>query len=162
MGVRLLLLAALGLGALYSIHLLAGDWMKIQSAAGAAKLFLGKRDVEQASVDITKLEIKMEEKIDWENVLNKDPLKCALSLVCQLAAGAEKENKEANQIYEFILSNIEKVKVPKRLKKSFEEGQDYNQNGKEDFEKCYKNFPICPYSAKTMMKLIQFNNYLFG
>lgn len=31
MGVRLILLAALGLGALYSIHLLAGDWMKIQA-----------------------------------------------------------------------------------------------------------------------------------
>ena len=35
MGVRLLLLAALGLGALYSIHLLAGDWMKFQSAGMA-------------------------------------------------------------------------------------------------------------------------------
>lgn len=45
----------------------------------------------------------MEEKIDWDNILNKDPLKCALSLVCQLAAGAEKENNDANQIYEFIL-----------------------------------------------------------
>jgi NADH:ubiquinone oxidoreductase subunit 3 (subunit A) len=32
MGVRLLLLAIVGLGALYTIHLLAMDWMKIQTA----------------------------------------------------------------------------------------------------------------------------------
>lgn len=38
MGVRLLLLLVVGLGALYTIHLLAGDWMKIQAAGSGASL----------------------------------------------------------------------------------------------------------------------------
>lgn len=46
--------------------------------------------------------IEFEKKIDWNNVLNRDPFSCALSLVCQLSAGAEKKNIEANNIYEFI------------------------------------------------------------
>jgi hypothetical protein len=36
-------------------------------------------------------------------MLKRDPLKCALSLICQIAAGAEKKNAAANAIYEFIL-----------------------------------------------------------
>lgn len=41
-------------------------------------------------------------------------------------------------------------------------GIDFNKNGKDDFEKCYKNYPMCPYSAETMMQLITFNKFIFG
>jgi hypothetical protein len=65
---------------------------------------LGKRDVEDVDrfVNITKEEVEFEQKIDWDKILRRDPFNCALSLVCQLAAGAEKDNEEANRIYEFI------------------------------------------------------------
>lgn len=63
---------------------------------------------------------------------------------------------------DFSSNTIENTKVPKKLKKSFEQGLEYNKNQKEDFKKCYKNYPICPYSAETMLKLISFNKLLFG
>jgi hypothetical protein len=65
-------------------------------------LLLGKRDVSIASRNVTKEVIEFEKNIDWENVLSNDPFSCALSLVCQLSAGAEKHNEESNNIYEFI------------------------------------------------------------
>lgn len=52
--------------------------------------------------NITQEEIEFEEKIDWNKVLNRDPLNCVLSLICQLSAGAEKNTTEANAIYELI------------------------------------------------------------
>lgn len=33
--------------------------------------------------------------IDWDRILKNDPLKCAQSLICQVIAGAEKNNEEA-------------------------------------------------------------------
>lgn len=169
MGVRLILLLVVGLGALYTIHLLAQDWMKIQAGSRAAASFLlGKRDVEsvERQVNITKEEIEFEEKIEWNKILNRDPFSCALSLFCQLAAGAAKNNEEANRIYEFITHTIEHTKVPKKVKKSYDQGLKYNLNRKDDFKKCYKNYPLCPYSAETMMMLISqlnsFNKFVFG
>lgn len=101
MGLRLLLLVIVGLGALYTIHLLAMDFMKL--SAGATALF-GKRDVDSANrlANITEQEIEFERKIDWNKILSRDPFNCALSLICQLSAGAQKDNEEANRIYEFI------------------------------------------------------------
>lgn len=70
----------------------------------AAKFLLGKRDVDNIDfyANITKQEIEFESKIEWDKVLRRDPFNCALSLVCQLSAGAAKENEEANRIFEFI------------------------------------------------------------
>lgn len=64
----------------------------------------GKRDVDNIELqqNITKMEIDFEAKIEWDKVLRRDPFNCALSLVCQLSAGAAKDNEEANRIYEFI------------------------------------------------------------
>jgi hypothetical protein len=103
MGIRLLVLVIAGLAALYTIHLLAQDFMKIRMGTKvAARLLLGKREIADPNRNITREEIDFEDKIDWEKVLNRDPLNCALSLICQLSAGAEKDNKEANVIFEFI------------------------------------------------------------
>ena len=74
----------------------------------AGSAIFGKRDVEAAELreelklNITKQEIEFEQKIEWNKILSRDPFSCALSLVCQLAAGAAKDNEEANRIYEFI------------------------------------------------------------
>ncbi|KAG5672365.1 hypothetical protein PVAND_002497 [Polypedilum vanderplanki] len=164
MGLRLLLLLVVGLGALYTIHLLAQDYMKISAGSKvAARLLFGKRDLSNLSRNITQEEIEFEEKIDWDKVLKRDPFSCALSLICQLAAGAEKENQDANGIYELITNSIEnKMKLPKKLIKAYEQGQEFNKNEKDDYKKCYKNYSWCPYSASTMMKFIAFNKVLFG
>lgn len=64
----------------------------------------GKRDVDgmNPNLNITEKEVEFELKIEWNKVLSRDPFNCALSLICQLSAGAEKNNEEANRIYEFI------------------------------------------------------------
>lgn len=57
---------------------------------------------------------------------------------------------------------IEHTKVPKKLKKSYQQGMSFNKNSEGDFKKCYKDYSMCPYSAKTMLKLITFNKFIFG
>ena len=77
--------------------------MCLTSTSSTGGLF-GKRDVGDANLqqNITQMEIEFEQKIDWNKILRRDPFNCALSLVCQLSAGAEKKNDDANRIYEFI------------------------------------------------------------
>lgn len=53
-------------------------------------------------LNLTARQIEFEQKIDWDKILSRDPFNCALSLVCQLSAGADRNNDEANQIYEFV------------------------------------------------------------
>lgn len=101
---RLLLLAAIGLGALYVLHLLAQDFQKIRRPVQAAKalLSLGKRDV--SNVLTTTEEPPPEElDIDWYRILSYDPLSCALSLVCQLSTGEElRTTEEGKLLYGFV------------------------------------------------------------
>ena len=65
-------------------------------------------------------------------------------------------------IWVFFLNSLDNVKVPKKLKKAFENGYNYNKNLDEDFKNCYEDYPFCPYSAKTMIKIITFNKAVFG
>lgn len=136
----------------------------IESASSFITGASGKRDVENAErwINVTKEQIEFEGQIDWNKILQRDPFSCALSIVCQLSAGAEKNNEEANRIYEFLSHAIENSKVPTKLKKSYEQGIEFNKNDKKDFTKCYKSYPLCPYSAETMIKFITFNKFLFG
>lgn len=139
--------------------------MKLISRAASSFLGnLGKRDAESADKwdNVTKQRTEFEDKIDWDKILQRDPFSCALSIVCQLSAGAEKNNEEAERIYEFLSHAIENSKVPKKLKKSYEQGIEFNKNEKTDFTKCYQSYPLCPYSAETMIKFITFNKFLFG
>lgn len=78
---------------------------RIDSASSSVTSLFGKRDLEDASsqLNVTEQRIEFEEKIDWDKIMRRDPFNCALSLICQLSAGAEKNNEEANRIYEFVL-----------------------------------------------------------
>lgn len=78
---------------------------RLDSASGSVTSIFGKRDLEDANrqLNVTEQRIEFEEKIDWDEILQRDPFNCALSLICQLSAGAEKNNEEANRIYEFVL-----------------------------------------------------------
>lgn len=40
--------------------------------------------------------------IDWDRILKNDPLGCAQLLICQVVAGAEKENEEAIIIHTLL------------------------------------------------------------
>ncbi|XP_050096040.1 uncharacterized protein LOC126577974 isoform X3 [Anopheles aquasalis] len=160
MGWRFLVLAIVTLGSLYTLHLLAQDFMKLSRPLFMASM--GKRDLGPSlSYNRTATLMDFEAKINWNQLLRTDPLKCALSLVCQLAAGAEPQNDQAKLIYEFIAFSVENSKtVPKPLKESFEIGLKFNDNlqSKDNYEKCYRRYPLCSYSARTMLGFMS----LFG
>lgn len=47
--------------------------------------------------------------IDWNRILKNDPLECAQSLICQITAGAEQDNKDAIPIIyllEYVLISM--------------------------------------------------------
>lgn len=77
---------------------------KCRLAVSSVTSLFGKRDLDKAEyrLNITAKQIEFEEKIEWDKILSRDPFNCALSLVCQLSAGADRNNDEANKIYEFI------------------------------------------------------------
>ncbi|XP_065090786.1 uncharacterized protein LOC135711751 isoform X2 [Ochlerotatus camptorhynchus] len=158
MGHRLLILAVVGLGSLYVMHLLAQDFMKISKPLFMAS---GKRDISR--FNRTSALNNFEKQIDWNGMLKRDPLKCSLSLICQLAAGAELKNDAANAIFEFIHYSVENSKnVPKKIVHSFERGLGFNKFNETDFENCYPHYPLCIYSVKTMMKLLDLHTKIFG
>ncbi|XP_058067227.1 uncharacterized protein LOC131216685 [Anopheles bellator] len=155
MGLRFLVLAIVTLGSLYTLHLLAQDFMKLSKPLFMAS---GKRDLGPSlSYNRTATLMDFEAKINWNQMLRADPWKCALSLVCQLAAGAEPRDGQAKIIYEFIAFSVENSKtVPKPLQEAFESGLRYNGNLSvaNNHEKCYGRYPLCLYSAKTMLRLM--------
>lgn len=90
--IRLIFLAAMGLGSLYMLHILAMDFNRIRKPVTTlAKLLIFKRDV-SGVVNNDNIEI------DWNRIQNNDPLNCAMSLICQIVAGAENNNNEAKNI----------------------------------------------------------------
>ncbi|XP_055384590.1 uncharacterized protein LOC129614184, partial [Condylostylus longicornis] len=160
---KLVMLAAMGLASLYMMHLLAMDYMKIQKimsvaqrlspaiASAARALLRGKRDLSSFRITnnttISKFNTnfglsKEEEevldnfkdnlKFNWDAILKMDFLKCSQSLICQITAGAVKN--------ETIAENIGMV-----IK----------------FKMCYTEYPLCVYSANTMIKILKwFINFM--
>ncbi|XP_058830249.1 uncharacterized protein LOC131689287 isoform X1 [Topomyia yanbarensis] len=158
MTVKLLILAVVGLGSLYVMHLLAQDFMKLSKP-----LFMASGKRETTTINRTSVLNNFEQKIDWNSILKRDPLKCSLSLICQLAAGAEPKNTAANAIYEFIFYSIENNKnVPKRIEQSFSRGLSFNKFNGTDSKNCFAHYPLCFYSANTMMKLLDLHAKIFG
>ncbi|XP_055302774.1 uncharacterized protein LOC129568642 isoform X2 [Sitodiplosis mosellana] len=140
----------MGLGALYLLHLLAQDYMKIRKpAAKLAKFLLSKRDLDA----VERFEI------DWDRILKHDaPFKCAQSLICQITAGTEKDNEDALIISHLLEYAMTGGGVPEEIELAHSRGKQ----SEKSFERCYKHYPYCPYSARTMLKVLQIYSYIFG
>lgn len=50
------------------------------------------------------------------------------------------------------------VGAPEEIKMAYSHGK----KSMKSFEQCYKNYPFCPYSARTMLKLLKIYSYIFG
>lgn len=48
--------------------------------------------------------------------------------------------------------------VPKEIELAHNRGKQ----SEKSFERCYKFYKYCPYSAHTMLKLLQIYTYIFG
>ncbi|XP_065356043.1 uncharacterized protein LOC135950429 [Calliphora vicina] len=170
--VRLIILMAMGLGAMYMLHLLAQDWNKIRrpipqavtrfltGASANLDSFItrGKRDLSHKNhpnrrKSLQGNEIKRNNStavtIDWKRILARDPFECLQSLVCQLLSGAEKNSHEALLMCDFLEENISVA--PAKIGRAFSRGLAYRGRT----ERCYEEYPFCWYSAKTMLKMLR-------
>lgn len=48
--------------------------------------------------------------------------------------------------------------VPKEIEMAYSRGN----KSKKSFEQCYKYYQFCPYSARTMFKLLKIYSFIFG
>lgn len=49
------------------------------------------------------------------------------------------------------------VDVPKEIETAYTHGEKSTKT----HEKCYKYYPYCPYSARTMLKVLEIYSYIF-
>lgn len=167
-----MILMAMGLGAMYMLHLLAQDWNKIRrpippavarlltGASASLDNFItrGKRDINGNQHRLRKLPLRntivkkqnsTANVVDWKRILSRDPFECLQSLVCQLLSGAEKNSAEAVLICDFLEENISVA--PAKIGRAFSRGLAY----RGQTERCYDEYPFCWYSAKTMLKMLK-------
>lgn len=152
-------MAAMGLGGLYMVHLLAQDYNKIRKTIQPiTKVLLGKRDL--SNLNRTKLEDKQAAriKVDWNNILKNDPFKCLESLVCQVVAGSESTNPDAQDIQALVEDNISNEKLPSKIIAAYNHGLKYKKNP----EKCFIVYKFCIYSARTMLNLLKWCSPTFS
>ncbi|XP_054083637.1 uncharacterized protein LOC105209664 [Zeugodacus cucurbitae] len=163
---KLILLMAMGLGAIYMVHLLAQDYNRIrQPVAAAARAIVSasnpitraKRDsyAEDAKVHnwlhptIKNMTNTTTLNIDWKIILSRDPFECLQSLICQLMAGAENRSYEAKLLMEFLEKTV--VSAPVEIRLAFSRGLALRKST----ESCYNVYPFCVYSAKTMLRVLR-------
>ncbi|XP_055684773.1 uncharacterized protein LOC129790944 [Lutzomyia longipalpis] len=158
---KLILLGILLLGSLYCLHLLAQDYQKIRRPAQMATKAVAKAlgldfltGRRRRSTD--EQHEQPEASIQWDTLLRHDPLLCAPSLVCQLAAGATVDFHEGVSIKNFILTNANES-APEKVKKARELG-----HRADSVKECFKKFNFCPYSAKTMLRIIHLQTKLLN
>ncbi|GAB0098355.1 uncharacterized protein DMENIID0001_140760 [Sergentomyia squamirostris] len=157
---KLLLLGIVLLGSLYCLHLLAQDYQKIrrpvQTAAKAAAKSLGLEFLTGRKRRSVTDEPDQPPAIQWDALLRVDPLLCASSLVCQLAAGAAIDFTEGLPIKNFILANANDS-APEKVRKARELGQRA-----DSVKECFQKYNFCPYSAKTMLRIIHLQVTMFS
>ncbi|XP_055920831.1 uncharacterized protein LOC129952322 [Eupeodes corollae] len=151
MGIRLVILAVMGLGAMYMLHLLAQDYDRIRRPITKAieRALRGKRDV-------TAYEYERNEVVDihvnWKSILDRDPLSCLQSLICQIMSGSavnQLDDKEVEIFKQFI--KLTYRDAPTSVKSAYAKGLAY----KGITEACYVEYPFCLYSAKTMLGILR-------
>ncbi|XP_036225471.1 uncharacterized protein [Bactrocera oleae] len=163
---KLILLMAMGLGAMYMVHLLAQDYNKIrQPVAAAARAIVSasnlitraKRDTYEDNVNVYNLlhptVVNVTNtttlNIDWKIILSRDPFECLQSLICQLMSGADTHSREAKLLMEFLEKTVDLAPVEVRF--AFSRGLDLHGST----ETCYNVYPFCIYSAKTMLRVLR-------
>lgn len=120
--------------------------------------------------------------MNWNRILHNDPLNCALLLVCELAGGADVQTGEADNIIAFVRYKQTKPLVvaaltvcppppfhppnrhsvhigaaPPKILTAYNRGRSKRASR----EHCYADYLHCPYSASTMLHLLNIHAYLF-
>lgn len=157
-GIRLLLLAGLGVGALYLLHLLAQDFNKIRKPAQAVKALLKlKREIDTQPFTKQFLEKLFEKtaQLDWSKILLNDHRSCTLLLVCQLASMNATILVENGQIVNEFIEAPEDAynSAPEVVRHAYDLGVQTRANA--DSKDCLAEYPLCPYPGEAMVRFLQ-------
>ena len=180
--VKVVVLLGLGLGGLYMIHLLAQDFNRIRrpvavatrALTGASSALIqwqqrqarGKRHVSTPYYshvqsirhkltprpvveDVDEGTEASVPKIDWKRILARDPFECLPSLICQLMAGVDSMSAEALMLLDYLETSLSVA--PAKVARAFSRGLALQGSP----ERCYDEYPFCVYSAKTMLRVLE-------
>ncbi|XP_075974411.1 uncharacterized protein LOC142975453 isoform X2 [Anticarsia gemmatalis] len=138
---RLIILLALLVGVLYSLHLLVKDYQALTAASKLIRM-LFKRDV--GSHNYTKPAVR------WRRILLYDPIQCARYLYCEL--GAQPPNNEVRQGFIYMLTlepDEENASAHGVFKEAYDHGRLYPKQ-------CRKKYPMCVFNEKLLFDLIYY------
>ncbi|CAH0581166.1 unnamed protein product [Chrysodeixis includens] len=139
MGIKLIILLALLVGVLYSLHILVQDY---QALSGSKFLrFLFKRDL--SAQNVTKPAVR------WKRILRCDPIQCARYFYCELGAAPNNEERRGF-VYMLTLEPTEEESTAHAV---FKEAYNY---GLKFPEKCKEKYHMCPFNASLLFDLIRY------
>ncbi|KAK5644924.1 hypothetical protein RI129_006224 [Pyrocoelia pectoralis] len=155
--IHLAILGALGLVGLWIMHTLLQDVNKLFSRPplGPAKFFLVKRSVNEGDYfeNGTLQDPMSNVSIDWNRILINDPVGCARSFVCQLAAEDPKLSSIGKEkiYYQLLRSTNRKGWAGKEIRFAL----NYGINSKKT-QSCRGYYKYCPFSISTMRAVLHF------
>ncbi|VEN61374.1 unnamed protein product [Callosobruchus maculatus] len=151
--IRVVILAALGLAGLWMVHTLAQDFTTIQANRNNnLGLENGEREVFKRSVDDPKATPLPHAQIDWNKVLQRDPVSCARSFMCQLAAThKESLTRDEKKMLELVRYSVKLDSwASRQLEEALKNGEQLRKPSR-----CMKIYRFCPYSSQMMMTLLR-------
>ncbi|XP_035434245.2 uncharacterized protein LOC118265465 isoform X1 [Spodoptera frugiperda] len=141
MGIKLIILLALLVGVLYSLHLLVQDYQALTAASKLLR-FLFKRDL--SSQMYTKPAVR------WKRILLCDPIQCARYFYCEL--GAQPVNNEVLRGFVYMLT-LEPTEQDSYAHSVFKEAYDH---GMMYPDRCREKYPMCPFESSLLFQLIRY------
>ncbi|KAJ8721632.1 hypothetical protein PYW07_002407 [Mythimna separata] len=139
---RLIILLALLVGVLYSLHLLVQDYQALTAASKLLR-FLFKRD-------LTSSQINTKPAVRWKRILQCDPIQCARYLYCELGAQPASNEVLRGFVYMLTLDPSEQDSAAHTVfKEAYEHGLMYPA-------KCKEKYALCPFNSSLLFELIRY------
>ncbi|XP_037870452.1 uncharacterized protein LOC105841682 [Bombyx mori] len=139
---RLIILLVLLVGVLYSLHLLVQDYQALTAAPKLLR-FLFKRDLRSSQ--------HLRGSVRWRRILQHDPIQCARYLYCDL--GARPPNNSVGRGFVYMLTlkpHDEDLQSLEYFQMAYHRGQLGGIFG------CKEYYPMCPFDAQLLFRLIQY------
>ncbi|XP_021201412.3 uncharacterized protein LOC110384450 [Helicoverpa armigera] len=140
MGIKLIILLALLVGVLYSLHLLVQDYQALTAASKLLR-FLFKRDLSSQNT--------VKPAVRWKRILLCDPIQCARYFYCELGA---QRNNEVLQGFVYMLT-LEPTENDSSAHAVFKEAYEH---GLMNPTKCKEKYSMCPFNASLLFELIRY------
>ncbi|CAB3223829.1 unnamed protein product [Arctia plantaginis] len=138
---RLIILLALLVGVLYSLHLLVKDYQALSAGSRLLRM-LFKRD--------TSSQIYTKPAVRWKRILRYDPIQCGRYFYCEL--GAQPANNEVRQGFIYML----KLKPSEENKSAHSIFQEAYETGKIYPKDCRMKYPMCIFDESFLFDMVKY------